>query len=198
MVEVPKKFEKVFPLMKKRFKGLNRFTQEVIRHLLEMTSTTSILNIKLIKQLYGKLSCFKFIKMGAYTQFENEKKLFLKFIYDYFKSTDKFQNDDIFCSSINSTEQKIIGNSRELVINNSKCLIKLNARNKEIKSKKNKNSFKCKYYTSIEKKRVCNKLKNLNVNSKYVEHWHWLNSMYGSSHLKTVSFENLLFSAFSK
>lgn len=85
-VEIPRRFRKLFPQVQRNFKTLNRFTQEVVRHLLTMQSAEDELNLKLTRQLFGKMCCLKFIEMGPCDQFKIEKQQLLRFVDAHMKS----------------------------------------------------------------------------------------------------------------
>jgi hypothetical protein len=177
----------------KTFKILNRFVQEIIKHLLTLDSKKSKINLTLIRELFGEMATLKYYDCGKYKAFQNEKIIFLNFIKSHLLVVDsvniqKKENKKIDYESLNLlSENKNYSNISKTF----GALIDLDViytNNIQIKE-----STKCDTECDVN---FC--LQDSNVDMKYLRHLDWLKYNFGPHSIQAKSFKNLLHDAYIK
>ena len=191
-----KQFPRRFAAFRTAFGELNRFAQEVVKRVFTMRSAADGLNLRLAEHFYGKLGSRKFVRLGPYEGHPGEKARVLGFIRRYLcpklgtgcGARDATGRISLQKSDPDSQARGLTGGER----------VTANQRMSQPTGRSpTKNPGVCEWVHCPADSVICRKLRALEVESKYLDHWHWLGARFGVDCWQTSSFLDLLLSVYA-
>lgn len=207
-----REFHQILPKFKREFSKLNRLTQEIVKRVFTMESTSNEFNRKLVGRIFGKLALETFVESGKYPMFEAEKNVILKFVTFHLQISDQIDSNNNTRKKISQPNRAIredigFGNSQrgsagksdsaKTPIDCEQMPVFDKTHNQQFLQMNSISRLQTGFELNPQYQVDVNVFKMYKVKEKYVNHLLWLKEFYGASSNCFRSFENLIRNAYS-